>query len=256
MTGERSTGEFLEQYYDILVDWDRRLAHESPFFQRAFQSVHAKSVLDCACGTGHHACLFARWGMEVAGSDVSAEMVRRSEHLAATQSLSIEFQQASFDALSSTFSEPFDTAVCVGNSLAAAGKRRIVAEGIRQMHELLRPGGAVIIQVINFERFPPGENVYGDPVHREHVGQNYIFLKTFRRAGTTCDLDILMLTSGATDTWTRTVFRERLLVLDSASLVGMLEQAGFGKIKLYGGYEMTAFDPRVSRDLIAVARRE
>jgi len=256
MAVERSISGFLQQYYDIMVDWDRRLAHESPFFQRVFQSVHAKSVLDCACGTGRHACLFTRWGMEVAGSDVSAEMVRRSEHLAATRSLQIEFQQASFDTLSSTFAEPFDTAVCVGNSLAAAGKRSVVAAGIQQMHEVIRPGGALVIQVLNFDRFPPGENAYGEPIHREHIGQNYIFLKTFRRAGTTCDIDVIVLTNGATDTWTRSVFRDRLLVLDSAALVGMVEQAGFGKIKLYGGYDMTAFNPKASRDLIVVARRE
>ncbi|MFW6312722.1 MAG: hypothetical protein ACOC2N_02430 [Spirochaetota bacterium] len=45
-------------------------------------------------------------------------------------------------------------------------------------------------------------------------------------------------------------------MLDRAALVEMLEEAGFDKIKLYGGHDMTPFNPKTSRDLIAVARRE
>lgn len=256
MAAEMSMFEAFQPYYEIMVDWDARLAHESPFFQRAFQSVHAQSVLDCACGTGHHACQFARWGLEVAGSDVSAEMVRRAEHLAATRNLQIEFQQTSFDHLSEVYQEQFDAVVCVGNSLSAAGRRTVVADGIREMHKVVRPGGALVLQVLNYERFTPGENVYGEPVHREHIGQSHLFLKSFRRAGTRCDMDIIVLIHGATDQWTRTVFHERLLVLDRAALVEMVEQAGFGKINLYGGYDMAPLSPKKSRDLILVARRE
>jgi SAM-dependent methyltransferase len=256
MAAKKSTFDAFQPYYEIMVDWDRRLEREAPFFQRVFQSVHARRVLDCACGTGRHACLFARWGLEVTGSDVSDEMLRKSRHLAATENLEIPFYRASFDELAATFEAPFDAVVCVGNSLSAAGKRSTVAEGIRQMHQRLAPDGALLIQVLNYERFTPGETVYREPVHREQIGQHYLFLKAFRRAGTTCDMDIIVLADGATSTWTRTVFRERLLVLDRSALVDMVTQAGFGKLKLYGGYQMTPYNPRTSRDLIVVARRE
>jgi SAM-dependent methyltransferase len=239
-----------------MVDWDERLGHESSFFQRAFQSVHAQSVLDCACGTGHHACLFARWGMDVSASDVSEQMIQKSTHLAATRNLSIDFHQASFDQLSQTFDQRFDAVVCVGNSLSAAGSRSAAAEGINQMQQVLRPDGVLIVQVLNYERFPPGQPAYGDPLHRQHLGQDYLFMKAFRRAGTRCDMDIIVLTDGATGQWGRTVFTERLLVVDRDGLVEMLEQAGLSKTKLYGGHDMTPFKPKTSRDLIAVARRE
>ena len=256
MAAAKATFDSFQSYYEIMVDWDARLEREAPLFQRVFQSVHAHCVLDCACGTGHHACLFARWGMEVAGSDISEEMIRKSEHLAATRKLPIRFRAASFDKLADVFDEEFDATVCVGNSLSLAKSRSVAAAGIRQMHEILRPGGALLIQVLNYEQFPPGEHVYGDPVHREHIGQNYLFLKSYHRAGTKCDMDIIVLTNSATDTWFKSIFAERLLVLDRAALVQMVEQAGFGKIKLYGGYEMTPFEPKTSRDLVVVARRE
>ncbi|MBN2584750.1 MAG: class I SAM-dependent methyltransferase [Planctomycetes bacterium] len=256
MSAQTSVFNSSEPYYEIMIDWEKRLAHESPFFQRALQSVHAHSVLDCACGLGQHACLFARWGMSVSGSDLSEEMVRKARHLADSRGLAIEFKQASYDALSQAFAESFDAVVCTGNSLSLAGKRSVVETAIREMGKVTRQQGVLILHVLNYDLFPPGKNTYGEPVAREHIGQNYIFLKNFCRAGTTCDMDLIVLQSGATDTWTRTVFSERLLLLDKASLVGMVEAAGFGKIKLYGGYGMAPFDAKTSHDLILVARKE
>ncbi len=256
MPAQPSIFKSFQPYYEIMVDWESRLNHESPFFQRAFQSVHAHRVLDAACGIGQHACLFARWGMEVSGSDVSERMIRKSQHLADSRNLQIDFRQTSFDKLSEVFDKPFDAIVCTGNSLSLAGKRSVVEAAVNEMTKVVKPDGALILQVLNYKRFPPGKNVYGEPVAREHIGQNYIFMKTYRRAGTTCDIDIVVLQSGPTDTWTRTVFAEKLLVLDKASLVAMAERAGFGKVKLYGGYGMGPFNPRTSKDLILVARKE
>jgi SAM-dependent methyltransferase len=239
-----------------MVDWDTRIRRESPLFQRVFQSVYAKRVLDAACGTGHHACQFARWGLEVCGSDISEERVKKSIHLAGTLNLPVDFRRTSFDELSKVFDRPFDAAVCTGNSLSAAGKRSIAAAGIAEMYKVIRPGGAVLLQVLNYDLFPPGESVYGEPIARERLGQNYIFLKAFRRAGTTCELDVVALEQGPTSAWTRTVFKDRLLVLDEVSLIEMVEKVGFSKLKLYGDYDTSPFDRKVSRDLILVARRE
>jgi SAM-dependent methyltransferase len=256
MAAQASVFNSSEPYYDIMIDWEKRLAHESPLFQRTFQSVHAQSVLDCACGLGHHACLFSRWGMKVSASDVSEEMIRKARHLAESRGLAVEFVQASYDTVASAFSRPFDSVVCTGNSLSLAGKRSVAEDAIGQMGKLTRPQGVLVLHVVNYELFPPGKNSYGEPVSREHIGQNYIFLKNFRRAGTTCDMDLIVLQSGVAGGWTRTVFTERLLLLDQASLVAMAEKAGFSKIKLYGGYGMAPFDAKTSRDLILVARKE
>ena len=255
MVDELSGFDAFQPYYDIMVNWDARLARESPFLQRAFGSVHARRVLDCACGTGHHACLFARWNLETCASDISPLMVQKTTHLAGIMNVQLDVRQASFDQLSRVFDHPFDAAVCVGNSLSAAKSRSVVAAAIREMHQCLRPDGALILQLLNYDIFTPGQNVYGEPQAREHLGQNYLFLKCWRRAGSTCDMDIVLLQSGPGEGWTRTVFRERLLVLDRHTLAEMVEQAGFGNTKFYGGYDMTPFDPKQSRDLIIVARR-
>lgn len=49
------------------------------FFVRLFADYQIKSVLDCACGTGHHLPLFHSLNCEVVGSDISEAMLRRAK---------------------------------------------------------------------------------------------------------------------------------------------------------------------------------
>jgi SAM-dependent methyltransferase len=256
MPNETTMFEAFAPFYEIMIDWETRLARESPMFQRIFQSVHAKRVLDAACGPGRHAALFARWGLEVSASDISAAMVDRAAATAKAQGATVDLCQASFADVSQAFPVPFDAVICTGNSLSAAGKRATVAAGIAEFYKATRPGGTVVLQVLNYELFSPGESVYAEPLARTALGQNYIFLKVFRRAGTSCDLDIVVLQQGANELWTRTVFKEKLLVLDEAALVEMTEKAGYVRIMLYGGPDMAPFDRKKSEHLIVVARKE
>jgi len=46
-------------------------------FRRVFDEGGVRSVLDCACGTGHDLVLFEKLGFEVVGSDISGAMLGR-----------------------------------------------------------------------------------------------------------------------------------------------------------------------------------
>ncbi|GAH93433.1 unnamed protein product, partial [marine sediment metagenome] len=43
------------EFYDLQVDWDKRLKKEKDFFSRIFEENDIENVLDVSCGTGHHA---------------------------------------------------------------------------------------------------------------------------------------------------------------------------------------------------------
>src|ERR1035437_4090702 len=72
-----SSGSFndLTQVFESIIDWPKRLAHEAPFYRRLFERVSVKSMIDVACGTGHHASMFHSWGLEVEGADLSPNMI-------------------------------------------------------------------------------------------------------------------------------------------------------------------------------------
>jgi SAM-dependent methyltransferase len=64
--------------YDLMTDWEARLKSEAGFLRQLFERFQVHTVLDAACGTGQHAIEFARWGLEVTGTDLSGPMIDRA----------------------------------------------------------------------------------------------------------------------------------------------------------------------------------
>ncbi len=67
----------LAESFDVMTDWQNRLAFEMPFLEKTLARHNARSVLDCACGTGGHAIALAQRGYRVAASDISAATIAR-----------------------------------------------------------------------------------------------------------------------------------------------------------------------------------
>ena len=114
-------------------------------------------MLDAACGTGHHAALFHSWGLGVEGADLSPAMIDRARNFGQPQGL--HWSVRAFDAPVAA-AEPFDVAVCVGNSLSLAPDIAVAGRAIGQMLSAVRRGGAVVIQVLNLWRLPDGPCVW------------------------------------------------------------------------------------------------
>ena len=66
---------FDPEYYNLQVDWDKRMEKEKYFFDGIFSNRKIKRVLEIGCGTGHHAQLFARYAAEVVAIDPDPEMI-------------------------------------------------------------------------------------------------------------------------------------------------------------------------------------
>jgi SAM-dependent methyltransferase len=245
----------FQPYYDLMVNWEDRLALEAPFFQRVFSRARARRVLDCACGTGHHVRLFARWGLEVAGSDLSPAMVEQARRDTRAAGAQIEFEVLDFTKIAEHFSEPFDAVICTGNSLPLAGSAERVKTALQDMHEILVPGGVAVIQTLNFERLPEGENVYREPRVSRVDNREILFLKVLRKSPRICDIDIVVLEKQAGE-WKKLVNHARAWTLSKPELEELATDIGFGQLQWYGGYEPKPFNPRTSDDLILVAHKE
>ena len=57
----------LAPMFDVMTDWDARLAAEGPFLRAQLDAVGARRVLDAACGSGGHALWLARQGYDGRG---------------------------------------------------------------------------------------------------------------------------------------------------------------------------------------------
>ena len=65
-------------YYDVVIDWKKRLARELPLLTDLARQGDGK-VLVPACGTGGHVVALAEQGFEVLGFDADADMVEGGE---------------------------------------------------------------------------------------------------------------------------------------------------------------------------------
>ena len=115
-------------------------------------------MIDVACGTGHHAAMFHSWGLRVEGADLSPAMIDRAKAKFG-QPQGLRWTVRAFDQPIEP-AEPFDVAVCVGNSLALAPDMATVERAIRQMLAAVREGGAIVVQVLNLWRLPDGPCVW------------------------------------------------------------------------------------------------
>jgi SAM-dependent methyltransferase len=342
----------LADVYEAMIDWPKRLAHETPFYRRLFQRlglekmgtgsvppsgiatdkscptvpvpIFSGSVLDAACGTGQHAAMFHSWGLRVEGADLSAAMIDRArgafgepdglrwtvrafdepivaETEKGTGSIGAQHPEGGQEkgtgsicaqhpqgrsgkwCLSPFPAEPFDVAICVGNSLALAPDMATVGRAVHQMLAAVRPGGAVVVQVLNLWRLPDGPCVWQkcrratlpsqekgtgsicaphpqgrpgkwclSPFPSESQG-DILILKGVHRSGTRGYVD-WVVADPAVATLLRTESTP-LLGLEASELERLARDARATTVTFYGGYDDQPYDRQESVDLIMVAER-
>ena len=238
--------------YDGLIDWDRRLANEAPFYRSRFEQISARRILDAACGTGRHAALFSSWGLEVEGADISPEMIalcrernRDSDRLCwAVRPFTDEpIEQATFDAV-----------VCVGNSLALADDRSSVASAVAAMLEALRPGGLLIVQVLNLWRLPEGRSVLQKCIRCRDQAADRVLIKAVHRVGDRGYVNLFDLDLTGDGVQPR---------LDQPSFWGLTERelleaatsARGTDPQCFGSFQEVPYDPESSPDLVFTCRK-
>lgn len=238
--------------YDLLIDWQKRLANEESFFRQAFEQVGAKRVLDAACGTGRHAAMFCGWGLQVEGADVSPGMIAECRALWG-EPAGLRWVVRSFDEPSDVV-EPFDAVVCVGNSLALAGDMSTVERAVAAMLKALRPGGVCILQLLNLWSLPKNTTIWQKCKRVTYADADHILLKSIRRVGECGHIDFadLQLTDGGV---TNLFDTADFLGIDADNLVRMAQTGGATDVHLFGSYQRTPYDRATSTDLILVCQR-
>ncbi len=242
----------LTHIYEAMIDWPTRLSTEEPFYRHWFQQAGVKRVADVACGTGHHAAMFQGWGLEVEASDLSPAMIEQAQ-AGFGEPPRLRWAVRGFD-------EPipaagsWDAVVCVGNSLALAPDLATVRTAIARIMEALRPGGVLLVQVLNLWRLPDGPCVW-QKCHRTRLPQgNVLILKGIHRCGEQGYVELVVADPSGGPLLAHE--SPRFLGLESGKLETMARQAGASQVQFFGGYTAQPFHRETSIDLVMVAREE
>ncbi len=247
MTGNR-LGD-LADVYEAMVDWPKRLANEGPFYRRWFERVGVESLVDVACGTGHHAAMFHAWGLRVEGADLSAGMIERARAQFG-EPAGLRWRVRGFDQ-PITRQEPLDAAICVGNSLALAPDVATVERALAEMAAAVRPDGLLVVHVLNLWRLADGPCMW-QKCRRARLAQGeMLIVKGMHRCATRGYVDLVVTAlDGNVQMQSESV---PFLGLETAELERMVRSAGAREVQFFGGYQDQPYDRQQSVDLLMIA---
>jgi len=214
-------------------------------------TARGSAVLDLACGPGRHTLPLARAGYQVVGVDYSAayldELGRRLDDEAKGRGRPFDVDLVHCDMREFSRPRSFDLALSLYHSLGYfrddADNQRVVAV----LHDSLRPGGAVVVQLVAKESlrkgFRPHISVDLDDgtqlIQQRAPSEDWSWMDvrwTFVREGSERSFDLSHRIYSAQE------LREHLCA------------AGFDGVALHGGFDGRAYD-RAATTLVAVARR-
>ncbi len=250
----------LAPMFDVMTDWDARLAAEGPFLAAVLQEAGAQTVLDAACGSGGHALWLARQGYRVAGADVSPVMIELARRKAAESGLDVPFFVADLSNLQPLTSnvQTFDAVLCLGNSLPHLLTQADLIAALRGMADVLLPGGLLVLQNLNYDlrwqRQPRWFAAQGGELDGQEVlvwrfadydapaGRIAFHIALFRKAAAGWQVEVHT-------TPQRPLFQ--------ADLAAALAEAGFTAAGWYGrmASPLEPFAPERSPDLVVVAQK-
>jgi SAM-dependent methyltransferase len=138
---------FTEEYLRTLPkDIHRQTKREVDFIEESLELDDSDRVLDLACGFGRHSIEMTKRGHEVAGFDLSMPLLQKALNEAQKQSLSIKFIHGDMREL--TFEGIFSACFLWQTSFGYFDDQTNFRV-LRGIHRALKPGGRVLIDVLN-----------------------------------------------------------------------------------------------------------
>lgn len=247
--------------YDRFVNWNARLSTEMPFLISELSSIELcgkdeVTILDAACGTGHHVIALSKAGFKCSGADISAGMVELAQKNAERENQNIDFKQAGFGQLTLVFKQnTFHGLICLGNSLPHVVDDEALSEALDDFRLVLSPGGKLIIQNRNFDLVMAERERWMTPQTYREGEKTWLFNRfyDFEPDGHVA-FNIMIMFAEGSDEFQQHVISTRLWPLKMEKLVNILDKSGFEAIQLFGDLQGSLFEIEKSGNLVITAR--
>jgi len=173
---------------------------------------------------------------------------------AAAVGLDVPFLEGGFGGVADLVGET-DALTCTGNALPHVSGVEGLREALADFSAAVRPGGVLVLHLLNHDRLVDGRVRSVPPVVRDTPEGTKVFLRVLDHLDDGIRFDFLTLTRGPSGTWALASRSSVHTVLRSAFLAGELERAGFVGVALFGDHAGAAFDPMMHESVIVTARR-
>ncbi len=243
--------------YDVFVNWDKRLAREAPFYRAVFDEVDARTVADVGAGSARMSLMFASWGLTVYAIDPDPGMLEQARKNAAEAGIDLPIYAGAFGDVADVVPGQVDAIVCSGNALPHVGGLPELKRAFADFAEVVRPGGALVLHLLNHQRLLDQRIRTVPPVVRETAEGTLVFLRVLDYddpAG--IGFDFLTLRRSPDGAWDVANARRSVhTALPSYVLVDELDHAGFTRIALFGSHDRKPFEAEKDESVIVLAYR-
>lgn len=236
--------QFWTTFYDCMFHEERfRDAEAEIESLMSLLQVERSHVLDLACGPGRHLEALSRCFSQVTGLDASQVLIQKAQQLCSDRKLDVDLILGDMR----EYERPgaFDLIVCLWSSFGYFDSMAEDFEVLERCGENLKPQGALVIDIVGKEQIIRQLQ----PAHVREFGESRLLLE---RPCLEDDMSRLsnewILIDGATAQkryWSQNLYT-------AVELRGLLGQAGFGEVEVYGGYEGEDYDLDAER-LVVVA---
>ena len=157
---ERMLREHLDQTHGAASRQRPEILRQVDWFWQQLDLAPGARVLDITCGPGLYTTELARRGVLVTGIDFSPASIRYARDLAAQEGVAdrCTFIQADVRmALAEQTGQSYDAALFIYGQLSVF-TRAETATLLRQADAALRPGGRMVIELLDFERIDKSDS--------------------------------------------------------------------------------------------------
>ena len=233
----------METLYDNLLEYYDELFPVEPSRISFIQDLVNKSVkpeavgesrvkvLDVGCATGTFSLALMRLGMDVTGIDLNSAMIQSACRRNPEPRTNARFFCMDMLEIGETFAGGrFDLCLCLGNTLVHLDSPKTISRFLKQVRNVVRPGGVFVFQVINYERVLAEELTHLPTIESSRAR----FEREYRHRddGRISFEGTIFSSSG------QPVFRDRVALYPATpvELVELMRQAGFDTVDLYDDF--------------------
>lgn len=225
--------EQIGKYYDHIFP----VGEQQLNFIKQTAGSPPKKILDVACGSGGYSVALAREGYLLQAIDLDDEMVRLAREKAKKEKLDVEVSKCDMKDIEGRFKMEFDGVFCIGNSIVHLGSLSEITDVLKQMNSVLRQGGFLILQTINYDRvLKYGINEL-PPIRDDSVGLEFVRKYELREGKALIDFNTVLTVEGR-----RFENSVPLFPLTSGDMMEALNDARFRDIRFYGDFNRSVYD--------------
>jgi ubiquinone/menaquinone biosynthesis C-methylase UbiE len=223
-------------FYESISDHYRKIfplnREQLRFVISKFPGARQLTLLDIGCGTGDLSLELSKHFYRVVGIDLDETMLEQALKESEGKE-NIRFYNVDMLELRQKFGLlAFDTLLCFGNTLAHLQSMEEIASFLKQCSEVIRKGGKLLIQLINYDRILDLNITSLPTLETDEI--RFIRNYHYRKDPHLIEFETILTVKSTNQIMQNSI---QLLPIRKSELESLLLKTGFGNIHYYGNFK-------------------